>query len=179
VRGGVPPGQATPKPLQGSEMRGLIQQTVGLIGFVALCFAAAGLGQALTSPQIEGWYVTLAKPSWTPPDWVFGPVWAALYLSMAVAAWLVWRRDGIACARVPLILFCIQLGLNVAWSGLFFGLRSPGLGVIGIGLLLVAIAATLVAFWRRSVVAGVLLVPYLVWVGFASVLNIAIWWMNT
>jgi len=153
-------------------------QAIALTAFVGICFGAASLGGAATYPRIEGWYAALAKPSWTPPGWIFGPVWTALYAAMAVAAWLVWRQKGIVGARLPLTLFGIQLGLNVAWSWLFFGLQSPGLAVIDIVLLLVAIAATLVAFWRRSAVAGVLMAPYLGWVGFATVLNVAIWRLN-
>ena len=131
-----------------------------------------------TAPQIDGWYADLAKPSWTPPGQVFGPVWSILYASMAVAAWLVWRQSGWAGARGPLALFAGQLGLNVAWSWLFFGLQSPGLACLDILLLLAAILATLIAFWRRSIAAGALLLPYFVWVGFATALNLAIWRMN-
>ena len=156
----------------------LTKQTIGLVVFVALCLGAAALGSAATVPRIEGWYAALDKPSWTPPDWVFGPVWTVLYLAMAVAAWLVWRQKGWSGARVPLTLFGVQLALNVAWSWLFFGLRSPGLGFADIILLWMAIVATLVAFWRRSAVAGLLFVPYLAWVTFAAVLNYSIWQMN-
>jgi benzodiazapine receptor len=150
-------------------------QAIALCAFMAVCFGSAALGGAATYPRIDTWYAALAKPSWTPPDWVFGPVWTGLYTCMAVAAWLVWRRKGVVDALVPLTFFGIQLGLNVAWSWLFFWFQSPGLAVIEIVLLLVAISGTLVAFWRRSSVAGLLLVPYLCWVGFATVLNFAIW----
>ena len=129
-------------------------------------------------PRIEGWYAALTKPSWTPPGWLFGPVWTVLYLGMAVAAWLVWRQKGLSAARGALTLFGVQLGLNVAWSWLFFGLRNPGLGFVDILSLWVAIAATLVAFWWRSVLAGLLFVPYLAWVTFAAVLNYSIWQSN-
>ncbi len=155
-----------------------ITQIVGLVVLLALCFAAAAAGGAATYPQIQGWYAELAKPPWTPPGWLFGPVWTALYTAMAVAAWLVWRQAGLAAARWPLGLFAVQLGLNVAWSWLFFGLRSPALGLIDILLLWIAIAATLASFWRRTTAAGLLLAPYLAWVTFAAVLNSAIWWLN-
>lgn len=155
-----------------------MKQTIGLIILLALCFAAAALGSAATYPRIDDWYAALAKPSWTPPNWVFGPVWTVLYIAMALAAWLVWRQRGWAGARLPLLLFGVQLGLNVAWSWLFFGLRSPGLGFADIILLWIAIAATLVAFWRRSRIAGLLFVPYLAWVTFATALNFSIWRMN-
>jgi translocator protein len=155
-----------------------IKQAVGLVVLIAICFAAAAAGGAATYPRIEGWYAALTKPSWTPPDWLFGPVWTVLYLGMAVAAWLVWRQKGLSGARGPLILFAVQLGLNVAWSWLFFGLHSPRLGFVDIILLWIGIAATMVAFWRRSTAAGLLFVPYLAWVTFAAVLNYSIWQLN-
>ena len=151
---------------------------LGLVIFLVLCFAAAGIGAAVTMPKIPGWYAILAKPSWNPPNWIFGPVWSALYLSMAVAAWLVWRQGGLADATMPLALFGVQLVLNVLWSCLFFGLQNPGLAFVEVLILWVAIAATMVAFWFRSSVAGLLFVPYLAWVSFASVLNFVIWRLN-
>lgn len=151
---------------------------VGLIVLLTLCFAVAGVGGFVTTPNIPNWYADLAKPSWTPPDWVFGPVWSMLYLSMAVAAWLVWRQAGLVSAAVPMALFGIQLLLNALWSWLFFGMHSPGAAAVDIVLLWMAIAATTVAFWRRSTLAGILFVPYLVWVSFASLLNLAIWRLN-
>jgi len=149
-----------------------------LLLFLAICFAAAGIGGAVTTPKIGGWYATLVKPSWNPPNWIFGPVWSALYFSMAVAAWLVWRQGGVAGAKVPLALFAIQLGLNVLWSVIFFGLEKPGLAFVEVLVLWATIAAAMVAFWLRSTLAGILFVPYLAWVGFASVLNFAIWRLN-
>ncbi len=149
-----------------------------LVASILLCFAAAGVGAAFTSMLVATWYQELVKPAWAPPDWVFGPVWTALYLSMAVAAWLVWKRYGFAGARGPLLLFAVQLALNAAWSGLFFGLRSPALALAEILLLLAAVAATALAFWQRSRVAGLLLVPYLLWATFATALNFTIWRLN-
>ncbi len=154
------------------------RQAVGLLVLVAVCFGAAAAGGAAIYPRIEGWYSALTKPSWTPPNWIFGPVWTVLYIAMAVAAWLVWRQKGLPGARGALVLFALQLGFNVAWSWLFFGLRNPGLGFLDILLLWIAIAVTLVVFWRKSVAAGVLLVPYLAWVTFATALNFSIWQMN-
>ena len=151
---------------------------IGLIVLLVLCFAVAAVGGLATTPNIPNWYASLAKPSWTPPDWIFGPVWSVLYLSMAVAAWLVWRQAGLAGAAVPMALFGIQLLLNTLWSWLFFGLHSPSAALVDIILLWTAIAATMVAFWRRSMVAGIIFLPYLVWVSFASVLNLAIWRLN-
>ena len=154
------------------------QQTIGLVASSLIWFAAAGLGSLVTTPQIPNWYADLAKPAWTPPDWIFGPVWTLLYVMMAVAAWLVWRLDGFAGAKVPLALFAIQLVLNSIWSVLFFGLQNPGAAAVEIVLLWAAILATLVTFWKRSKWAGGLLVPYLAWVSFAAVLNVAIWRMD-
>lgn len=151
---------------------------IGLIVFLVICFVAAGIGSAVTTPQIDGWYASLAKPSWNPPNRIFGPVWTALYLAMALAAWLVWRQGGIAGAKVPLALFGFQLALNTLWSCLFFGLENPGLAFAEVLLLWVAIAATMVTFWFRSKVAGLLFAPYLAWVTFAAFLNFTIWRLN-
>jgi tryptophan-rich sensory protein len=157
---------------------GALQQVIGLAAFVLICFAAAGLGGLVTTSRIPTWYADLAKPAWTPPDWIFGPVWTALYLTMAFSAWLVWRQAGLVRARLPLALFAIQLVLNSLWSVLFFGLQRPGAAAVEIILLWAAILATLLAFWKRSNLAGALLAPYLAWVSFAAVLNLAIWRMN-
>ena len=151
---------------------------LGLVVSLVICFAAAGIGGAVTTPKIGTWYATLAKPSWNPPNWIFGPVWSALYFCMAIAAWLVWRQGGFSVAAVPLTLFGVQLALNVFWSCIFFGLRSPGLAFLEVLVLWAAIGATTVTFWQRSMVAGILFVPYLAWVSFASVLNCVIWRLN-
>ena len=148
---------------------------LALVVLLILCFAVAGAGGMATAPSIPNWYADLAKPSWTPPGWVFGPVWSVLYLSMAVAAWLVWRQGD---AVVPMVLFGIQVVFNAAWSWLFFWFHDPGAAVLDIVLLWMAIAATTVIFWRRSTLAGFLFVPYLIWVSFAAVLNFAIWRLN-
>ncbi len=157
-----------------SPARDLTALTVSL----ALCFAVAGLGGYWTAQGLGPWYEGLRRPSWTPPNWVFGPVWTALYVSMALAAWLVWRRRGFFEARFPLGLFGLQLALNLAWSGVFFALRRPGLAFGEILLLWATILATLLAFGRVSRVAGWLLAPYLAWVTFAVALNLAIWRLN-
>lgn len=151
---------------------------LGLAGWLALVFAASGLGAFLTSVSVHDWYPTLRKPPWNPPAWVFGPVWTCLYCLMALAAWLVWRRAGFAGARWALGAFLIQLALNVAWSGLFFGRRSPLGGMIDIILLIIAIIATMALFRRFSPAACWLLTPYLLWTMYASTLNWAIWRMN-
>jgi tryptophan-rich sensory protein len=155
-----------------------LRQASWLIGLLVLCSGAAGIGGAATSTSVSGWYQTLARPSWNPPDWVFGPVWTVLYFLMAIAAWLVWRRAGWPAARVPLAWFAVQLSLNVGWSIVFFGLRSPGAALAEILLLWLAIGATAISFARRSSVAAWLIVPYLAWTSFAVVLNAAIWRLN-
>jgi benzodiazapine receptor len=151
---------------------------VGLVTFVLLCLGAGGLGAVATTPEIGGWYKTLAKPSWNPPDSVFGPVWTTLYVLMAVAAWLIWRPAGFAAAATPLTLFTVQLALNIGWSWIFFGIHQPGWAFLEVLVLWQAIMATTVAFWRRSKIAACLMTPYLAWVSFAAALNFAIWRMN-
>jgi translocator protein len=151
-------------------------QWLVLAGLILLCLAVGGLGGFSTAGAIDGWYRTIAKPSWTPPDWVFGPVWTVLYIMMAVAAWLVWKtRDRITPAMA---LFYSQLALNLAWSLLFFGAQSPGLALIEIVFLWAGVLLTMMAFFGRSATAGWLFVPYLAWVSFAGILNAAIWFMN-
>lgn len=146
--------------------------------FVAVCFLAAGAGQLGGRPGQNEWYAALQKPAFTPPSWLFGPVWTALYVSMGIAAWLVWLRRGFRGGALPLLLFAGQLVLNAAWTPLFFGLQSPALAFADIVLLWGMIAATSVAFFRVRRAAGLLMVPYLAWTSFAAVLNLAIWRMN-
>ena len=149
-----------------------------LCGFVAASFTAAAIGGTATSRAVRDWYPTLVKPAWNPPAWLFGPVWTVLYIAMAVAAWLVWRRVGWAGARLALTLFMVQLTLNAAWSIIFFGLRNPGAAFAEVVVLWAAILGTLVLFWQVSVPAGILFIPYLTWVSFAAVLNFSIWRLN-
>ena len=151
---------------------------LALIVCIAIPLVAQALGWLLTDVSVNDWYVELAKPGWTPPGWIFGPVWTSLFLMMGVALWLVWRQREGTPIRLPLVLFAIQLALNVAWSGLFFTLKSPLAALIEIVTLWGAIAATLVAFHRVSQAAAWLLAPYLGWVGFAFFLNLAIVRMN-
>jgi benzodiazapine receptor len=150
---------------------------ISLLAWVGVCFAAAALGSAFSAQSVGNWYGDLAKPAWTPPSGIFGPVWSVLYLMMGVAAWLVWRKAGPGSA-LALALFGVQLALNVAWSALFFGLRSPGAAFAEIVVLWALILATLLAFRRVTPVAGYLLMPYQAWVTFAAALNFAIWRMN-
>jgi benzodiazapine receptor len=143
---------------------------------ILICLVVGTLGGLSSTTAIEDWYRTIAKPSWTPPDAVFGPVWTVLYIMMAVAAWLVWRTGD--QVRPALILFFVQLALNLAWTLLFFAARSPGLALIEVVFLWLGVLFTMLAFFARSRVAGWLFVPYLAWVSFAAVLNAAIWMMN-
>jgi translocator protein len=152
-----------------------MRQWIVLAGFVALCLAVGVLAGLVTAPAVAEWYPTLVKPSWRPPNWLFAPAWTVLYIMMAVAAWLVWRAGN---AKSALLLWGGQLLLNFAWSFLFFGARSPGLGLIDITFLWLAIAATIFAFSFKSRLAAFLMVPYLCWVSFAAALNAAIFMLN-
>lgn len=153
-------------------------ELIGLVLFLVVCFAVAALGSLATTPEIPRWYVSLRKPSWTPPNWLFGPVWTLLYASMAVAAWIVWRRLGWSGGKTELSIFCLQLVLNSAWSFIFFKFHLVGWAFIEIILLLIAIAVTLLMFAMVSTVSALLLAPYLAWVSYAAALNLAIWRMN-
>jgi tryptophan-rich sensory protein len=147
---------------------------LGALAAVSVAAAAAVGGLAARSGTGD-YYAQLDKPSWSPPAAVFSPVWTALYVTMAVAAWLVARRGPArADVRVALILFGVQLALNAAWTPIFFAAREPGWAAVDIVALLAVLAATTVAFWRVSRTAGLLMVPYLGWVGFAAALNLAI-----
>lgn len=142
--------------------------------FILAVVAVSVLGGLATSAAIPDWYATLAKPSWTPPNWVFGPAWTTLYVLMAVAAWLVWRRRRLVDVRGALIAWWAQLALNLLWTMLFFGLRQPLWGLIEIVVLWIAIAITIALFYRVRPLAALLLVPYIAWVSFAISLNAGI-----
>lgn len=157
---------------------GKLRSWLVLAGFLVVCFAVAALGSVFTSSAMPEWYMSLEKPAFNPPSWVFGPVWTLLYAMMAVAAWLVWREAGFDGATAALGMFLVQLALNLAWSGIFFGLREPGWAMLEILALWGAIVVTMVLFFRHSSVAGWLMAPYLLWVSFAAVLNAAIWRLN-
>ncbi len=151
---------------------------LALIVFLAVAFAVAAFGAQF---QPGEWYAALEKPPWNPPNWVFGPVWTVLYVTIAVAAWLVWRRRGTgerrARTRFALGLWAVQLALNGLWSWLFFGLQRPGWALVDIVVLVIAIAWTARAFHRLVPAAGWLLIPYLAWVAYATTLNGAICWL--
>jgi tryptophan-rich sensory protein len=142
------------------------------IAFTLFTFIAPSFG-AFSPPG--DWYASLNKPSWNPPAWLFGPVWTALYLMMATAAWLVWKRSGWGKAMA---FYGIQLVFNAAWTPIFFGAHQPGWALVDIIAMWVAIAVTMIAFFRVSKAAGWLMVPYFAWVSFAMVLNFTLWRMN-
>jgi translocator protein len=148
---------------------------LALIVFVGACFIAAAMG-ALFPPG--DWYERLAKPSWRPPNWLFAPVWTAIYLTIAVSGWLVWRKYGLAGAALPLAIYGLQLVLNAAWTPIFFGLRRPDLAFFEIIVLWMAIVATIAIFYPIHPGAALLLVPYLAWVTFAAALNFSVWRLN-
>jgi tryptophan-rich sensory protein len=153
------------------------KQVVGFVGWLVLCFATSAVG-AVASIQAKSFYGGLIQPNWAPPSWVFGPVWTFLYAAMAVAAWLVWRNGGFRANRTALSLFVTQLLLNAIWSWLFFAWAQGMLAFIDILLLWILIGATLVSFWRVRPMAGILFIPYFLWVSFAAVLNLAVWLLN-
>ena len=145
----------------------------------AVTFSAALVGSLFTREAVTNWYANLNKPIFTPPNWLFGPVWTILYLLMAISAFIVWQK-GLArpAVRIALTIYLIQLILNALWSVIFFGLKMPWLSFIEILLLLTAIILTIFAFARVSITAAVLLVPYILWTSFAAVLNLSIWLLN-
>jgi benzodiazapine receptor len=145
------------------------------LGFVGLCLLVGAASGSVTADAVQAWYPSLAAPRGTPPNWVFAPVWTTLYFMIGVAGWLVWLRpDSFAALR----LWGWQLAANVAWSSAFFGMRSTGLGLLVILLLLALICLTLRAFHRKRREAAWLLVPYLAWTVYASYLNAGFWWLN-
>lgn len=151
------------------------RDVLGLTAFVILCFGVSAVGGRAAIPAVSEWYPALKKPAWTPPGWVFGPVWTLLYPMVAVAGWLAWREGR---SRIGPLVFLLQLALNAAWPWLFFAERRPDLAFYDIVALSVAILAAVIVFWRVSRAAALMLLPYLAWVGFAATLNHAIWKLN-
>jgi tryptophan-rich sensory protein len=151
---------------------------LSLFVLIGATFGASAFGALAASSSLGNWYHLLAKPSWNPPEEVFAPVWSALYLIMAIAAWLVWRRGSENEVIPAMTTYFAQLVLNVLWPLLFFGLRAPGWAALDILLLWLAIIMAITQFRRVSLPAAWLLAPYLAWVTFASVLNITIWQIN-
>ncbi len=156
-----------------------MNKSIKLFVSIIICELAGGIGSLFTASAVQGWYTTLVKPALNPPSWVFGPVWTTLYALMGIAAFLVWnkglmRRD----VRKALSIFIFQLVLNATWSIVFFGLQSPGWALVNICVMALAIIWTMVSFYKISKPAMWLLVPYLLWVCFASYLNYSIWILN-
>lgn len=152
-----------------------VRSVVGLGAWLLLTFAVA-LAASLAAPG--EWYAALRKPAWTPPNWLFGPVWTVLYTLMALAAWLVWQHGGLFRQALPLGAYLVQLALNGLWSWIFFGWRAPGWAFAEILLLAAAIGVTMRLFARGSRPAAWLLAPYLAWVLFAAALNFSLWRLN-
>ncbi len=157
----------------------MIKQIVVLAMFVLLAFLAPAISAVLSISGPGDWYDSLNKPWFNPPNWVFGPVWFVLYCFMGVAAWLVWRKGSVENLTWPLGLFVGQLVLNALWTPLFFGMQRPGLALVNILILWVAIAATGMSFYPLSRLGALLLLPYWLWVSFATILNASLWWLNT
>jgi benzodiazapine receptor len=152
-----------------------LRDVPALLVSIVVCELAGIVPSFLTANDVATWYTTLQKPGFTPPSWLFGPVWTTLYLLMGIALYLVWRRGD---NRFALAIFAVQLVLNAGWTLVFFGMRWPAGGLAVILALLVAIVATMVAFVRIDRRAAILLVPYLCWVGFATLLNYELWRLN-
>lgn len=151
-----------------------MKRWASLAMFLALVVLVSWWGSQFPPGQ---WYAGLIKPAWNPPDWVFGPVWAALYVMMAIAAWQVWLSSH--PNRLPaLALWLTQLAFNGAWSWLFFGLERPGVAMVELAFLLLLVAATTWLFFRIRRSAGMLLLPYLAWTAFAWLLNLSLWRLN-
>ena len=150
-----------------------------VIASIILCQLAGWIGSLATLPSIPIWYESLKKPFFNPPNWLFGPVWTGLYTLMGISLFLVWqRREGKPQAKMALTFFFIQLILNTLWSLTFFGLQSPPLGLVDIVLLWIAIFLTIQKFYGISRTAAFLLLPYILWVSFAVVLNVSLWILN-
>lgn len=158
------------RPTRGAQIK-------ALIAFLAITFAAGAVG-AIASVTAVQFYFILDRPSWAPPAWLFGPVWSVLYVMIAVSAWLVWREHGLRTTRPAMIVWVLQLAANALWTWLFFIVRSGALAMAEIVVLWLLIVVTMVLFWRFKRLAAVLLVPYLLWVSFASALTYSCWMRN-
>ena len=159
------------------SQRTFLSQTLGLAGWLALAFATAAVG-AIASIEASTFYAQLARPVWSPPGYIFGPVWSVLYALMGVSAWLVWCEKSAQHRRLALALFVAQLGANALWSWLFFAWHEGALAFADVLFLLALIGAMIATFWSVRRLAAVLIVPYLVWVSFASALTCAVWQAN-
>jgi translocator protein len=153
------------------------KQVLGFIIWLIVTFVAALIG-TIASAKAGLFYQLLIRPEWAPPAWLFGPVWTVLYILMGIDAWLVWRVNGFRAARIALSFFIIQLAANALWTWLFFVWRSGVISFVEIIILWILVLCTVIAFWRVRSFYGILLLPYLAWVSFASILTFAIWKLN-
>lgn len=156
----------------------MAKKILTLFIFIVIAQSAGVIGSIFTAPKIETWYVFLEKPFFAPPNWLFAPAWIILYTLMGIAAFLIWQKRQTFRARSALFFYAGQILLNVLWSVVFFGLQNPFLGFLIIIVLWLLIAATMVKFWKVERTAGLLFVPYILWVTFAAALNLAIWQLN-
>ena len=155
------------------------KQWPALAALLALCLTVGLIGGYATAQSLDGWYLAINRPNWTPPSWIFAPVWTALDVIMAVAAWLVWKRDvHFTGVRLALVFFFVQLLFNCLWPFIFFTANAIGWALVDIVLMWIALGFTTLAFFGISRLAGALLLPYLAWTSFAAFLNYAIWRMN-
>ena len=156
-----------------------IAKSIKLLVAVSVCLLAGFVGSIFTTPAISTWYITLNKPALNPPNWIFAPVWTTLFILMGISLFLVLQEDMKKIeTKIAIGFFAGQLILNILWSILFFGFHSPLAGLIEVGFLWIAILFTIISFWRVSKVSAILLLPYLFWVSFASILNFLIWELN-
>ena len=147
----------------------------GLVCWLLLSAVVAWFGAQFNT---DSWYFELNKPSWTPPGWLFGPVWTVLYILMAVSAWLIWKTDGKVFGKLSIKIYLAKMMINGLWSFIFFGLHEIGWALADIILLLILLIFVIILFYKENKTAGILLIPYLLWVGFASILNLNIWLLN-
>lgn len=148
---------------------------IGLVVWILICFLPAIIGSQFGPGD---WYQALNKPEWNPPNWIFGPVWTLLYVLMGISVWIIWKSYGLKTAAIPIAFFIVQLILNALWSWFFFGLENVGLAFVDIIALWTFILITLILFWKLNTWSGVLLIPYIAWVSFATILNYNIWQLN-
>ncbi len=147
--------------------------------FIFLCLIFGnGIGGYFTFVSVETWYQTLNKPNFNPPDWVFGPVWTTLYILMGVSIWLIWKKETSKIRTISMIIFWVQLFFNIFWTYLFFGIQRIDLGLFEIFFLIFLILINIIYFYKIDKIASYLLVPYVLWVSYASILNYKIWVLN-
>lgn len=150
-----------------------------LLFFILICLSAGYIGSTFTLPSIPTWYAALKKPLLNPPNWIFGPVWTTLYILMAIAAWQIYNLNKKNQVKTALVCFFIQLALNVLWSLIFFGKHLLFWAFVEIILLWLAILITIIKFYKLKKSAGLLLLPYIIWVSFASYLTFSVWTLNS